>query len=42
LSAYNTEQAIKDQSSWYSPFLIALVVIAFAALLQQEKTNDGP
>lgn len=41
LTAYNAQQAIEERSFWYSPFLIALAVIAFAALLQQEKRNDG-
>lgn len=40
LSAYNAQQTIDAQTVWYSPFLIALAVIALAALLQQEKRDD--
>jgi hypothetical protein len=40
LTAYNTQQALEERLVWYSPFLIALAVIVFAALLQQDKRND--
>jgi hypothetical protein len=42
LAAYNTQQALAQPRLWYSPFLSALAVIVFAALLQQVKRHDDP
>jgi hypothetical protein len=40
LTAYNAERAIEADALWYSAFLMAFLVIVFAALLNREKPHD--
>ena len=34
-------QSLGQLTFWYSPFLMALIVILFTALTQQDSQNDG-
>ena len=35
-------QSLEQLTLWYSPFLMALLVIIFSALIQRDNKNDGP
>jgi len=42
LITLTASQSLGQLSLWYSPFLMALTVIGFSALIQQDNKNDGP